>query len=283
MAATFVNLESRKAIRVIARDDARDQVCSYANGASNRHEAERIAYSLMPEESLFRLQSMVLEIPEEDMPGVRGHRVTCSQCGEGINFRREVTKNGLALCIPCYQGGYAQRVLMGDSPPVIHIVGKKNSGKTTLMEKLIPTLSARGYRVGTIKHHHSGRPVDLDWKGKDSWKHRNAGARAVAVLSPAEAVLFQQTDDPMPLSQLVAKMKDVDVVLVEGLSLEARFVIRIATDALPPESVSQDQENLLALVGSTNAIPGVPHFDRDDVGALVDHIQRRVLTKGKSF
>jgi molybdopterin-guanine dinucleotide biosynthesis protein B len=170
----------------------------------------------------------------------------------------------------------------GDSPPVIHIAGKKNSGKTTLMEKLIPELSARGYRVGTVKHHHSGRPVDLDWKGKDSWKHRSAGARAVAVLSPAEAVLFQQTNDPMPLSQLVAKMKDVDVVLVEGLSSGARFVIQIAADALSPEALSQDQENLLALVGSTQAISGIPRFDRDDVGVLVDYIQRRVLTKGKT-
>lgn len=284
MAATFVNLESNKAVRVIARDDAREKVPLYTDGSSHHHEAERIAYTAMPEEYLFRIQPTQIQIPAEDMPGARGNRVSCSQCGEGINFRREIKVNGAVLCVPCYQGSYVGRhSATGDLPPVIHIVGKKNSGKTTLIEKIIPELSARGYRVATVKHHHSERPIDLDWEGKDSWKHRNAGAKAVAVISRTETVLFQQTEELTPLSQLVANMKGVDVVLVEGFGSESQLEIRIIDDPFASDLVFHGHERLIALVGPAKSVNGIPNFGRDDTGPLVDLVEKEVLSRRPVF
>ena len=284
MAATFVNLESNKAARVIARDDAREQVPSYAGESLNRHEAERIAYSVMPEESLFRIGPVQIQIPEEDMPGARGHRVLCTRCGEGINFRREVNVNGAVLCVPCYQGSYVCRhPSTGDLPPIIHIVGKKKSGKTTLIEKIIPELSARGYRAATVKHHHSERPIDLDWKGKDSWKHRNAGAKAVAVISRSETALFQETDEMPPLSQVIANMKGVDLVLAEGFGSESQLEIRIIDDPSVSDLVYHGHERLIALVGPAKSVNGIPNFGRDDTKPLAYLIEKEILSRRPVF
>jgi len=68
-------------------------------------------------------------------------------------------------------------------PPVIAIIGKKNCGKTTLIEKLIPEFIDLGYRVGTIKHHHG--TMSMDQPGKDTWRHKQAGAHAVVLSSPS--------------------------------------------------------------------------------------------------
>ncbi len=64
----------------------------------------------------------------------------------------------------------------GSDPTVLLIVGYKKVGKTTLIERLVPELSSRGYRVGTVKHHYSEFPIEVDAQGTDSWRHRRAGA-----------------------------------------------------------------------------------------------------------
>jgi formylmethanofuran dehydrogenase subunit E len=279
MAATFINLETHQSWRVIARDDARDHVSSYVDDCTNRRAAEKAAYEVMPEDLLFRVQSIEVQIPEEDMPGVRSGRVLCRQCGEGINFKREITVGEHVLCVPCFQGTYMRARSNGDigHPPMIHIVGRKNSGKTTLIEKVIPQLSARGYRVATVKHHHSERPIDIDWEGKDSWRHRKAGARAVAVISLSETALFQETDGSVSLSEVAANLKGVDVVLAEGFRSEAHFEIRIAGESTPFDPGWAGHKKLLAVVGGATPIDGIPTFDRDDIPALVDLIENTVL------
>ena len=286
MAATFVNLETRQAARVIARDDARDHVSSYVTDGLNRREAEKAAYSVMPEGLLFRFQSTQIQIAEQDMPGVRGGRVLCSQCGEGINFKREIEVDGQVLCVPCAQADCMQRVSEidtgVDAPPVVHIVGRKNSGKTTLIEKIIPQLSARGYRVATIKHHHSAHPIDLDWEGKDSWRHRKAGAKAVAVISPSETALFQDVDTPTPLLEIVGNLKEVDVVLVEGFHSEAQLEIRLVSNSVTFDPIFKAHEGLLAVVGAPAPVDGIPTLDRNDIAPLVDLIEQRVLNAAKS-
>jgi len=286
MAATFVNVQSHQAVRVIARDDARDYVSSYVTDCLNRREAEKLAYSVMPEELLFRFQSTQIQIPEQEMPGVRGGRVLCSQCGEGINFKREIKVDGRILCLPCAQGGYIHRNSKIDTdidaPPVIHIVGRKNSGKTTLIEKIIPQLSARGYRVAAIKHHHSARPLDMDWEGKDSWRHRKAGAKAVAIISPSETALFEEMSERMSLSRVVASLNRVDVVLVEGFRSQAQFEIRFVDDSATFDPILEGHEGLLAVVGAPAPLDGIPTFGRDDIPPLVDLIEQRVLIRAKS-
>ena len=76
--------------------------------------------------------------------------------------------------------------------PILSVVGRSNSGKTTLLEKLIRELARRGRHVGTIKHHFHG-PVTVDVPGKDSWRHREAGARAVALVSPETFFVVRDT------------------------------------------------------------------------------------------
>lgn len=101
-------------------------------------------------------------------------------------------------------------------PAFVLVCGPSNSGKTTLIERLIPLVRAAGLRVGTIKHAHHG--FELDQPGKDSWRHARAGAEAVALIAPERAAWLIRTPDGLSLEQAVAPMRGrVDVVLVEGL------------------------------------------------------------------
>ena len=98
---------------------------------------------------------------------------------------------------------------------VIAIVGHQGSGKTTLIEKLIPALQARGLRVSTIKHAHHHR-IELDVSGKDSHRHRVAGASEVIVASDTGWARIAASSDPASLQVLLGELRPVDVVLVEG-------------------------------------------------------------------
>ena len=100
------------------------------------------------------------------------------------------------------------------------VSGYSNSGKTTLMERLIPRLRARGLRVGTIKHAHDG--FAMDHPGTDSWRHARAGAAAVAVIAPTRAAWLVKTPEELSCTQAIKRMTDdVDVVLVEGFKRAA--------------------------------------------------------------
>ena len=169
MAITFLNTETGQAVRVLAKDDARKLVPLYVQDSANPREAQKQAYRIMPEEALFAVKPVTMEVSPQEMPGYRGKRVECARCGEGINFNREVELAGLVLCIPCSQeelrsNGHGSGANTAD-PKVLLIVGYKKVGKTTLIERLIPELSRRGYRVGTVKHHHSDFPDVSRYRG----------------------------------------------------------------------------------------------------------------------
>jgi len=104
-------------------------------------------------------------------------------------------------------------------PCAIFVSGKSNSGKTTLIERLIPQLRGQGLRVGTVKHAHHG--FDLDYPGKDSWRHAQAGAEAVALVSPTRAAWLVATAEELSYQAAIERMRDrVDIVLVEGFKQE---------------------------------------------------------------
>lgn len=104
----------------------------------------------------------------------------------------------------------------GAPAPAIAFIGYQNSGKTTLVEKVITRLTKRGLRVGTIKHHgHKG--FDIDQLGKDSWRHAQAGSRHVGLIAPNKFAEYADTGaQEVSVTDLLARYTDVDVVIVEG-------------------------------------------------------------------
>jgi formylmethanofuran dehydrogenase subunit E len=110
MAATFINLDTGKAVRVVAREEARDLAPKYAPQIQGKYEQQREAYKIMPEEELFRIEEVTVEIPPEDMPGKTLRRVRCERCGDYVQDCKEVKIDGQILCKPCALGGYFKRL-----------------------------------------------------------------------------------------------------------------------------------------------------------------------------
>ncbi|MBM6867370.1 cyclic pyranopterin monophosphate synthase MoaC [Collinsella tanakaei] len=99
--------------------------------------------------------------------------------------------------------------------PALAFIGYQNSGKTTLVEKVITRLTQRGLRVGTIKHHgHKG--FEIDQPGKDSWRHAQAGSRHVGLIAPGQYAEYAYTEGEVPVTDLLTHYTDVDIVIVEG-------------------------------------------------------------------
>jgi formylmethanofuran dehydrogenase subunit E len=106
MAATFVDLESGKAIRVAARDSSKDAARLLHPEIENRNQQQMLAYREMPDDDLFSFQSVRVEVGPEELPGYKGERSICAMCGEGINFRRGVVRDGQILCRGCAGESY---------------------------------------------------------------------------------------------------------------------------------------------------------------------------------
>lgn len=152
----------------------------------------------------------------------------------------------------------ARRCRPPDAIPVrvIGIVGWSGSGKTTLITRLLPLLIARGLSVSTIKHAHHG--FDMDRPGKDSHRHREAGAHDVLVASAKRWALLHENDGPEPpLPVLLGKLDPVDVVLVEGFKRHAFPKLEVYRPALCKPPIWVDEPAILAI--ATDAPdPGCP-------------------------
>jgi len=108
MAATFVDVETGKAIRIAAKETSKALACQMHPEIENKNQQQMLAYREMPDEDLFSMQWVKVELPPEEFPGYKGERITCDQCGEGINFRREVRRQGKLLCRACAGESYYQ-------------------------------------------------------------------------------------------------------------------------------------------------------------------------------
>lgn len=158
---------------------------------------------------------------------------------------------------------------------VIGVAGFKNSGKTTLVEKLVVELTRRGHRISTVKHaHHS---FDIDHEGRDSFRHRKAGAGEVAVVSRHRwAIIHESREETEPtLEEILAKLARCDLVIVEGYKRDAHDKIEVRNvDLLHPELAGDDPTVVAVAANGPVAAAPVPVFDRDDVSALADFIER---------
>jgi formylmethanofuran dehydrogenase subunit E len=106
MAATFVNLDSGRAVRVTAREESRETSKKYCPEIGNKYQRQLEAYRVMPEEELFKIQQVKVKVPEEDMPGRPIKRVQCEECGDWVQDNRDVRQDGKVLCKPCAFGRY---------------------------------------------------------------------------------------------------------------------------------------------------------------------------------
>jgi formylmethanofuran dehydrogenase subunit E len=101
MAATFVDVSTGKAIRIAAKESSKALARSMHPEIESKNQQQMLAYREMPEDDLFTKQWVKVELPAEEFPGYKGERIVCADCGEGINFRREVLRNGRVLCRAC--------------------------------------------------------------------------------------------------------------------------------------------------------------------------------------
>jgi molybdopterin-guanine dinucleotide biosynthesis adapter protein len=163
-------------------------------------------------------------------------------------------------------------------PPVISIVSKKNSGKTTLLEKLIPALCQRGYRVGTIKHDHHG--FEIDREGKDTWRHKMAGAGTVVISSPRKMALIKDVQEEVSLDSLVEQhFSDMDLVITEGYKKAGKPQIEVFRRAAHEEPLHRKDtpHTLVAVVSDVPVDLGVPCFDIDDFLSLAAFIEENFI------
>jgi formylmethanofuran dehydrogenase subunit E len=101
MAATFVDLETGKAIRVAAKESSKNLAREMHPEIESKNQQQMLAYREMKDDDLFSTQWVKVELPAEEFPGYKGERIVCAECGEGINFRREVVRDGRVLCRAC--------------------------------------------------------------------------------------------------------------------------------------------------------------------------------------
>ena len=165
--------------------------------------------------------------------------------------------------------------------PIVSIVGTSDSGKTTLIEKLVPELVRRGYRVATIKHDIHGFEVDRE--GKDSWRHKQAGAPTVVISSPQKLALMRDVDHDAELAELRDKyIQDVDIILSEGFKKNPQPKIEVFRKESRRDLLCTREDNLLAIASNQPFDIGVPCFDLDDARGIVDLIEKKFLKGEKS-
>ncbi|MGB4549348.1 MAG: molybdopterin-guanine dinucleotide biosynthesis protein B [Syntrophales bacterium] len=162
--------------------------------------------------------------------------------------------------------------------PVVSIVGRSNTGKTTLIEKMIGELVGRGYRVATIKHNLHG--FDIDHPGKDSWRHREAGARMTVLASPKKMALIKDVERDYTIDEIRDRyVDDADIILVEGYKENDFPKIEVFRSTLGVELLSRKEGNLLAVASDRTLDIDVPCLDINDARAIVDLVEERCLKR----
>ena len=160
--------------------------------------------------------------------------------------------------------------------PIVTIVGKSDSGKTTLVEKIVPELIRRGYRVTTVKHDLHG--FEIDRQGKDSWRHKQAGAQGVIISSPQKVALIRDVDKDMSLEELRdAFGGNADLILAEGFKKDVQPKIEVFRKEEHQELLCTEEDNLVAIASNRPFDIGIPCLDIDDVKGIVDLIESKFL------
>ncbi len=163
-------------------------------------------------------------------------------------------------------------------PPIVSVVGKSKSGKTTIIEKLIRELRLRGYRVATIKH--VSHAMDFDQPGKDSWRHFQAGSEVTAISSRDQIVLIKAASPAVTLDEIARLFgEDYDIILTEGFKQGGAPKIEVhRREVGPPLSAVS---KLMAIVTDEILQTKIRQFSPQDITGLVDLLERGFIKSKK--
>jgi molybdopterin-guanine dinucleotide biosynthesis protein B len=156
---------------------------------------------------------------------------------------------------------------------IFGFAGWSGSGKTTLIEKLIPELIGAGLRVSLIKHAH--HDFDIDQPGKDSWRHRQAGASEVLISSGQRWALMHElrgVQEPT-LEEHLARLSPCDLVLVEGFKREAIPKLEIHRPSVGKPLLFPDDPHIVAVASDSALQTNLPRFDLNDVAGIANFIR----------
>lgn len=160
--------------------------------------------------------------------------------------------------------------------PVVSIIGKQNAGKTTLIEMLIPLLKKRGYRVGTIKYNIPS--FQIDYEGKDTYRHYEAGADIVSISSPEKLAIIKRTDEKSPSLKTIieSNYRDVDIILVEGYKHWDYPAIEIENNQHCMISKNKESKHGLRITSVAKTSTQAPGFSQDDLNKVIHFIESRI-------
>lgn len=160
------------------------------------------------------------------------------------------------------------------SPPIVSVCGRSRVGKTTFLVKLIRELVSRGYRVGVVKHSvHAFAPSEA---GRDTWKHAQAGAQAVAFASQSDLVVSRRMERELAIEDIAPMLGNVDLILTEGYKQAQHPKVEISRRVRGASLVCR-QEEIIAVVSDHPIDLDVPTFDLDDATGVADLLQDRFL------
>jgi molybdopterin-guanine dinucleotide biosynthesis adapter protein len=159
---------------------------------------------------------------------------------------------------------------------IFGFAGYSGSGKTTLIEKLIPRFTQRNLKVSLIKHAH--HTFDVDKPGKDSYRHRQAGCTEVMVTSSRRWVLMNELRGaPEPdLNQLIERMSDCDLLLVEGFKRESIAKMEVYRASVGEPTIYPHDANVVAIASDARVDSRLPQFDINDDGAIAKFVVEHV-------
>jgi len=156
------------------------------------------------------------------------------------------------------------------TPPIICIVGNSGSGKTTFIERLIPELKRRGLKVGTLKHDVHG--FEMDKPGKDSWRHKQAGASTTIISSSQKIGIVMDVNHDHKPDELLHLFSNIDIILAEGYKRTDRPKLEIFRAEITKEPLSKEDKSLLAIVSDTTVDLDVPRFSTKDIKGVSDFL-----------
>lgn len=154
--------------------------------------------------------------------------------------------------------------------PVVSVVGNSRSGKTTFLEKLIPEITVRGLKVGTIKHDVHG--FEMDKPGKDSWRHKHAGASTTLISSPYQIGMVKDVEHDYQPDELLVFFNGMDIILTEGYKRGNLPKLEVFRSEVSKEPFCKHDNSLLALISDENVNINLPRFSPKDIKKVADFL-----------